>query len=256
MRVRANVNDKTVINDGPSGRLLQLLSLTESEAAAEAELGIPSLDIKKIIETNEIDRQVAEQIQESSGICADWLMTGKGPPFLQSVHIEGYRGSDSDLVKRLMEATQVENTALTDDLADQFLWVKKAGSRLSAGGGIIPQVQLLPERYAFRQEYLRAIATSPHNVLLMDIEGESMEPTFSDGDTVLIDRGRTEIRDGCVYALALGDVIQFKRLTLLPKHQVRVASDNPGHYDYTADLEEISVIGEWIWLGRTNPRVR
>jgi hypothetical protein len=35
-----------------------------------------------------------------------------------------------------------------------------------------------------------------------------------------------------------------------------VASDNPEHYDYAPEIGEISIIGEWIWLGRTSPGVR
>jgi len=86
------------------------------------------------------------------------------------------------------------------------------------------------------------------------VYGESMEPSFSHGDVVLVELGDGEmVRDG-LHALRINDHLMVKRLQLLPGNRIRVTSDNPRYEPFEIDLskegDQIKVVGRVIWFGR------
>ena len=132
-----------------------------------------------------------------------------------------------------------------------FDFVPMAEAKLNAGGGQVVILEHYGELYAFRKDWLRQVATSAHNIVLMMVEGESMTPTISDGDTVMIDMGRTRIKSGSIFAIGIEDTIIIKRLEYLVNGRIRIISDNRQEYaPYEADSREIRIIGEVIWCAK------
>jgi len=143
--------------------------------------------------------------------------------------------------------------ALSKSFNDQghFDFVPMADAKLNAGGGHVVISEQYGELYAFRKDWLRRVATSAHNIVLMMVEGESMTPTISDGDTVMIDMGRTRIKSGSIFAIGIEDTIIIKRLEYLVNGKIRIISDNRQEYvPYEADSKEIRIIGEVIWCAK------
>ena len=108
---------------------------------------------------------------------------------------------------------------------------------------------MLAKTYAFRTEWLKSVAWG--KTILLDVDGDSMAPTPLNGDTVLIDLGRTELREGRIYAIAVGDVVQVKRLQLVTGPRIRVIADNPQYHTYESAPNEVKIIGQMIWSART-----
>ncbi|MGA4815943.1 S24 family peptidase [Pseudomonas aeruginosa] len=54
--------------------------------------------------------------------------------------------------------------------------------------------------------------SAPDNLALITGYGDSMQPTFSDGDILLVDTGITEIKIDAVYVMALKDELYIKRM--------------------------------------------
>lgn len=134
---------------------------------------------------------------------------------------------------------------------EHFHLVPLAAAHLSAGGGAFVLSERFKDFYAFRKDWLRRVATSPSNIVLMIVSGHSMEATIADGDIVMIDIGRTRVHDGFVYALGQGETIAIKRLENLPGDVLRVISDNKAEYPpYTAHMRDIRIIGQVIWFAR------
>lgn len=134
---------------------------------------------------------------------------------------------------------------------EHFHLVPLAAAHLSAGGGAFVLSERFRDFYAFRKDWLRRVATSPSNIVLMIVSGHSMEATIADGDIVMIDIGRTRVHDGFVYALGQGETIAIKRLENLPGDVLRVISDNKAEYPpYTAHMRDIRIIGQVIWFAR------
>lgn len=178
------------------------------------------------------------------GYNANWLLTGKG-----SVKVP----ANLDDKRNAIEFTKTKEQApLTSDrLCSDFDLVPMAEAYLSAGHGAFVHSEDHKELYSFRKEWLRRKASSPNNVVLMLVKGDSMAGTILDGDSVLIDAGRKHIYDGNIYALRIDDTIIIKRLSLRPGNKVQVISDNKEEYEpYTADLKDIHVIGQIIWFAR------
>jgi hypothetical protein len=179
----------------------------------------------------------------------DWVKTGEGDPEKRGNDIEGYVGLPGDQAAANAVGPDIPTVEVSPG-AD-FHMVRMAKTKLSGGGGIIPEEDITTDLYAFRVPYLKTVASALNKLILFEVEGDSMAPDLMDKDTVLIDRGRIEIRDGRIYAIAIGDVVLIKKLQLLTGNRVRIISVNPGYHTFDVRPDEIRVIGQAIWYGRT-----
>jgi phage repressor protein C with HTH and peptisase S24 domain len=124
----------------------------------------------------------------------------------------------------------------------------------SAGPGAIVQEELGKPYVAFDQRWLKTLtASSPANLSIVRVEGDSMSPTLNAGDDILVDLGDAadRLRDG-IYVLRIDDALVVKRLALNPLGRtVTIQSDNPAYPDWPdCSLGEINCIGRVIWSGR------
>ena len=132
----------------------------------------------------------------------------------------------------------------------QFILIPQAKPHLSKDGSIIIDEDA-QNAQLFNSEMLSEVATDIKNLILMKAQGDSMYPTFNDGDILLIDTGRKELRGSNIYAFNIGDdVVQIKRIE--PRGEiVRVINDNRQVYEpYDLNIKDIQIIGQVIWIGR------
>lgn len=97
--------------------------------------------------------------------------------------------------------------------------------------------------------------SSPRNLSVISAYGDSMEPTFNDGDILLVDRGVEEIKVDTVYVLAFHDELYIKRVQRLPDGSVSIKSDNKLYDPFLvsgSDKQHLRVLGRvlWAWNGR------
>lgn len=154
----------------------------------------------------------------------DWIETGKGETFLTP----GGAKEESDFRK-----------------------IPKVKARLCAGGGSFDVASEVEGYYSFQREWLSAKGGGAHMVL-MDIFGNSMEPEFKDGDTVLVDESQKDILSGAIYAVGVDDTIMVKRIEKHPKKLV-LLSDNESYapiYLAGEEIDNIRIIGKVIWVCR------
>ncbi len=79
---------------------------------------------------------------------------------------------------------------------------------------------------------------------------DSMEPTLADGDEILVDRDRREVRGGGgIFVLRIDGAILVKRLRACVGG-VEVASDNPGYATRVRARGDVDVIGRVAWMSR------
>jgi phage repressor protein C with HTH and peptisase S24 domain len=111
----------------------------------------------------------------------------------------------------------------------------------------------LTKRWA--DQNLGAIS-SPKNLAVLSAYGDSMSPTFSDGDLLLVDRGVTSIKLDAVYVLALNKELYIKRIQRrITDGAVIIKSDNPLYDPVTVENGErqgLQVLGRvvWAWNGK------
>jgi len=132
----------------------------------------------------------------------------------------------------------------------KYVYVPQVTGRISAGSGRVPEEDA-EVRVAFRREWIRRKGDADQMVLIK-VEGDSMEPTLMSGDLVLVDRGRAFISpDGGVYAIALDDTIMVKRVQVLhPIDKLRIISDNKKYDPIEIPVDQVKVNGKVIWFAR------
>ena len=69
--------------------------------------------------------------------------------------------------------------------------------------------------------------SSLENLSIITGDGDSMEGTFSDGASLLIDRGITEIKTDAIYVFTLDGDLFIKRLQRITGKSLTMISDNP-----------------------------
>ena len=132
--------------------------------------------------------------------------------------------------------------------------VKRHAVAVSAGPGAIVAEELGKPYFAFDERWLKTLTPSaPSDLSIVRVEGDSMSPTLSAGDDILVDLGDAagRLRDG-IYVLRIEDALVVKRIALNPVgRRVTVQSDNPAYPDWPdCELDDISPVGRVIWSGR------
>lgn len=138
---------------------------------------------------------------------------------------------------------------------DRFAMLPVYDAAVSAGPGKEAEDAAPTTRIAFRVDWLKRVARGNlGDLVVLTVDGDSMEPTLRQGDTVLVDMGQQHPsrKDG-IYVIRTGGGLQVKRVAANPTNgRISVISDNRDLYPAFADLspDEIQVIGRVIWLGR------
>lgn len=106
----------------------------------------------------------------------------------------------------------------------------------------------------FALDWLRGVTrTHVSKLAVMQIAGDSMEPTLCNGDRVLIDTAQANLRREGVYVIGVEDTLMVKRVTMHPRSKrVSLTCDNPRYETYKdLDPDRLNVAGRVIWFGRT-----
>lgn len=202
-------------------------------------------------------------IAKAAGVSAGWLVSGEGPMLSEG---QGSRGVYTEEAPR--KITLVEPPGPTWDEngliaiprwqnpdPQMFDYVPMAEAQLSAGGGSFVLSEDVEDYYAFRKSWLRRVASSPHNVILMRIRGNSMGGAcgkLEDKDVCMVDIGLRNIIDDTIFALRVDHSIMIKRLSLRVGGKVLIISDNRDEYEpYEVDRADLHIIGQVIFSCRT-----
>lgn len=143
-----------------------------------------------------------------------------------------------------------DTTPLDDDEVEVPL-LKEV--ELSAGNGREPSQNHAKTTIRFGARSLRSKGVDPENAVCVTVTGDSMEPVLPNGSTAGVDRGRTTIKDGEMYALLHNDHLRVKVLYNLPTGGIRMRSFNRDEYpdeEYSPDRvsnESIQVYGRIFW---------
>lgn len=157
----------------------------------------------------------------------DWITTGKGPKYRQS---EESQISAKTAIEMLPGAKRV---AIADPEDPQLVQIRRVRLRLQAGiNGF--QVDSEPESgiaIFFTKEWMQERGYFPEDLIAVKVRGNSMDPTVTDGATVVINTADKAPRDGKVYAFNYEGECVIKRL-VRDIGEWFIASDNPDQRQY------------------------
>ena len=117
---------------------------------------------------------------------------------------------------------------------------------LSAGGG----AEFLDEKFEMieiPQNILSDINSNElQNIEAINIIGDSMEPILFDGNIALINRKKTDINKGGIFAFVSSNGLFVKRLHKRIDGKIDVISENKEYPKQKISLNEISILGKII----------
>lgn len=129
--------------------------------------------------------------------------------------------------------------------------IPKLSVRASAGAGNWDQMESIAGKIAFDPKWLRQFPYDSKCLSLVSVEGDSMLPTLSDGDDIMVARIENIRRKDGIYVLRFDDVLMVKRLSFGPNGKVDVISDNPSYSDWRdKEGSQLHIIGPVIWVAR------
>lgn len=124
--------------------------------------------------------------------------------------------------------------------------VKEIDLTFGMGVGYIDDAFVEDSVRYFPTSWLRELTrTAPEHLVFARAKGDSMKPTLTDGDIVIIDMQKNSIREqDAVWAVAVGQIAMVKRIWANADGSYKIKSDNPN-----VDAE-IAVDGEMHVMGQ------
>ena len=242
------VSDQNSEADTPSERLRRAVKNAGGNQQVAARANVPLASLNAYIAGREMRISAAYKLAEACGVSLEWLITGVEsglalPPIMRGIEaiIDGKTGEPQPLT--------------------EVIEFPKYEVRLSAGHGSVAQYtqEIIPSFLALPRFLLpkEIIALAPH-LIAVDVSGDSMTPTLSDGDTLLVDTRVQAVISGSVYAIRADDEVLVKRLNRHLDGNIEVISDNPRFKPQIIEAETarrlwadgeapLRIIGKVLW---------
>ena len=145
--------------------------------------------------------------------------------------------------------------ASSDFSNDDFTFIDQYDARAAAGSGYENTHVILRSTLAFKTEWLRAKGVKAQNLKVIYAHGDSMWPTITDHDVLLMDKSRIEPADGQVFVMGNLEGNIVKRLIRSDSDCWIISSDNPDKSKYPdqelsdEEINEHRILGRVIWRG-------
>lgn len=138
------------------------------------------------------------------------------------------------------------NIDLTENrLNDDCITIEHIGIKPECGNGVVvydePDIRPIRISADTITRYMRC--SNPSNLKAFTARGDSMRPLIDDGDTVLVDIGRTDIVNQGVFVFTSNNEWRIKRLNLKLNGTLEVISDNPTYEkEYLTPDDNIDIV--------------
>lgn len=210
-----------------SGRIKVLLSEIDNNAAELARrIDVKDTTVRKWRDgVNEPARKSLAALADEFDVSLEWLVSGRGP----------------------MRPRYVEQPGFDDEYAQVPLY----NVSVSAGDGALNEHEEPIGRLAFGRWWLRQVGLAEQDLVAITARGDSMEPTISDADMLLIDTSQRDVGIEGVFVLVMNGWLVVKRVQRLPGGSVRVLSDNRRYDPIDMDVADMAVTGRVVWVGHT-----
>lgn len=187
-----------------------------------------------------LQQQFGLSRRAADDITVSWFLNGDG-----ALGLKGEKGAGS---------ASIGVKGGRNPVNDGMVEIPVLDVEASAGFGAVASSETAHTRFGFDERWLRHLTSAKSASLsIVGVKGDSMEPTLSDGDEVLVDASDhgSRLRDG-IYVLRADDALVVKRIAIKPGgRQITIASDNPAYPTWhDMDRSEVHVVGRVIWFGR------
>jgi phage repressor protein C with HTH and peptisase S24 domain len=127
------------------------------------------------------------------------------------------------------------------------------GFRGGMGGGGVVLDEAPAYYFPIRREYIRQLRLSAADLIMIEVEGDSMSPTLESGDLILINQADKNPARGGVFTIFDSDTVVVKRIEKIPATDppmIRLISDNRNHSSYDVLADDTFIVGRVVWFAR------
>ena len=171
------------------------------------------------------------------GININWLLSGEGSMYNDTHMI-------SEPESHYIATSNTENK--------DFALIPRYAVEASAGSGSAIDQEQEIGKMAFRRDWLKNKVLNIDNLVTINVKGDSMAPTITDGAIVLVDMNQTGIPGEGIYIIQNDDHLYAKRLQPDFNDGLIIKSDNPNYSDQhlkSKDIRNLKIIGKVVWAG-------
>ena len=178
--------------------------------------------------------QAAQALGVSDNTLSNWLNRGIMPSW-----------DNLEKCAALLNLSMQELLFSTQTQSNDYLEIPEYNIRFSAGhGAMLFEEGAADSTASYREDFFIKQSLNPKQCVRVRVQGTSMQGVLWDGDVVLINREETNVIDGKIYALRIGEELYIKRLQKIPGGQLKLQSENPDYDDVTVSIEEeVEIIG-------------
>ncbi len=216
-----------------------------TQKALEVASGVPQPTIARTLKGQHKSPETAtlKKLALACGVNFEWLIDGTGPKKRSSVVYQN-------------EPENQSNQAVNQEHAEYK--ISKYNVIASMGGGALaPSYEHIVDRISVSSNWLKrnTRGSSPSSLALITAYGDSMQPTFNDGDLLLIDTTVDTVKIDAIYVLRLNDELYIKRIQRRPDGSILMISDNKNYEPYlieNIETNSLKVIGRVILTWNLN----
>ena len=167
----------------------------------------------------------------------------------------GERDIPSSVIEKLVQMGNIDFNWLLNNKGfpsqnNNEYKIEKLSLKASAGSGVM-NFEVMSDGFLYVPKWLFKTPQKEDNLKIIEVVGDSMEPTIEDGAFVIIDITQKLISDG-IYAILMGEEILIKRLQIKPNGNILIKSDNPKYEDFCYDPKSsdvaLRVVGRKVLL--------
>lgn len=217
-----------------------------SQATLSKLTGVSQPAISKICSGQIKRSSYSSDFAKAMNISPDWLIYGIGE---MGFTAEQTSKASYDLLRKLSG----------DDIDESpTIRVPRLEVTASMGpGAAMPEYDVIAEEIVLRRDWVsrNLSITNISNLAMISGSGDSMTPTFNDGDTLIVDTGINDVSADAVYVLTINDQLYIKRLQRRPDGSILMISDNKQYEPYTitdGEKEKFQVLGrvKLAWVSK------
>lgn len=134
--------------------------------------------------------------------------------------------------------------------ASDFIPIPKYTVSVSAGNGSFVADPVEVSYYAFSLQWIKRRQLDPKMLHIVQVKGDSMEPSLHNNDLILVDRAQDVPNDGKTYVVRIGDELVVKHIQRLGRDAISLVSGNsvypPREVTLPGNPDEFEIIGRVV----------
>jgi len=181
---------------------------------------------------------IALKIAEVAKVDLKWLIAGTGSKEIRPPE-DAFEGGALDIRGRIV---------------NEIAFIPRLDVQASAGLGSLVVSEDTVDILAFNRNWLRERSINAAAARVLDVKGDSMEPTIRDGDILVVDTSISQVRDNAIYVIIYAGNVLAKRVHLKRDGSLTLISDNeryPREDVPIAEVPDLHIAGRVMWFGRS-----